>query len=206
MDVLDDGQAEYAVLYPARKFAGIPIMAYAVRADPQQRDAVHAAIPRVLARQFGDRLMRGILPVVDDYEHLRGEAFAHRRAAVWLLGTVCAVVAVITMVGIASLSGYWIEQRTRQIGIRRALGATRSQVLAHFLYENMLLTILGLGIGMPLAYLANQWLMASYELPRLPWYYLPAGAAALWGLGQLSVLGPALRAASVPPAVATRST
>jgi hypothetical protein len=38
----------------------------------------------------------------------------------------------------------------------------------------------------------------------MPWYYLPGGAVALWLLGQLAVLGPALRAAAVPPVVATR--
>jgi putative ABC transport system permease protein len=47
--------------------------------------------------------------------------------------------------------------------------------------------------------------MTQYELPRLPWVYLPIGALALWLLGQLAVLGPALRAAAVPPVVATRS-
>ena len=45
----------------------------------------------------------------------------------------------------------------------------------------------------------------QYELDRLPLYYLPVGAVALWLLGQLAVLGPARRAANVPPAIATRS-
>jgi putative ABC transport system permease protein len=39
----------------------------------------------------------------------------------------------------------------------------------------------------------------------LPLWYLPVGALVLWGLGQLAVLAPALRAAAVPPVVATRS-
>ena len=56
-----------------------------------------------------------------------------------------------------------------------------------------------------LAYGINQMLMGKYELARLPLYYLPVGAVLLWLLGQISVLGPAMRAASVPPAVATRS-
>jgi putative ABC transport system permease protein len=47
--------------------------------------------------------------------------------------------------------------------------------------------------------------MTHYELPRLPVVYLPGGAIALWLIGQLAVLGPALRAAAVPPVVATRS-
>jgi putative ABC transport system permease protein len=56
-----------------------------------------------------------------------------------------------------------------------------------------------------LALMLNLTLMKLYELPRLPWLYLPAAAIALWLLGQLAVLGPALRAAAVPPVVATRS-
>jgi putative ABC transport system permease protein len=51
----------------------------------------------------------------------------------------------------------------------------------------------------------NIWLMLSYELPRLPVYYLPVGVLALWLLGQLAVLAPALRAASVQPIAATRT-
>jgi putative ABC transport system permease protein len=47
--------------------------------------------------------------------------------------------------------------------------------------------------------------MKFFEVPRLPLWYLPVGVAALWLLGQLAVLAPALRAAAVPPVVATRS-
>jgi putative ABC transport system permease protein len=42
-------------------------------------------------------------------------------------------------------------------------------------------------------------------LPRLPGIYFPVGAVLLWLIGQVAVLGPALRAAAVPPVVATRS-
>ena len=58
---------------------------------------------------------------------------------------------------------------------------------------------------MIMAYAINQLLMGRYELPRLPAMYLPVGALVLWLLGQVSVFGPARRAAAVPPAVATRS-
>ena len=202
---LDDGQAEYSLLYPARSFEGLPILSYAVRVDPGSREEVARAIPALLKQQFGDQLMRNIEPVVIDYESQRREAFAPRRAAVWLLGTVCVVVTLITVIGIASLSGYWIEQRTRQIGIRRALGATRRQILGYFRWENLLLTGAGLVLGLPLALAVNQLLMHYYELPRLPLQWLPIGAATLLLTGQFAVSGPARRAAAVPPAVATRS-
>jgi putative ABC transport system permease protein len=98
-----------------------------------------------------------------------------------------------------------VQQRTRQIGIRRALGATRRQILRYFQTENFLLATVGIAIGMALAYGMNLYLMKHYETPRLPILYLPLGAAALWALGQIAVLGPAMRAATVPPAVATRT-
>jgi putative ABC transport system permease protein len=202
---LDDGHAEDALLYPSRNLDNRPIMSYAVRTDPTQRGAVKQAIPGVIQHEFGPRLMRDIPVVVKTYEDQRRDGFKQRRAAAWLLGSVCAVVTAITLIGIASLSGYWIEQRTRQIGIRRALGASRTQILLHFQVENLLLTSAGLILGLPLAYAVNQWLMLHYELPRLPLTYLPLGALLLWMLGQASVLGPARRAAAIAPAIATRS-
>ena len=93
----------------------------------------------------------------------------------------------------------------KQIGIRRAIGATRGDILRYFQTENFLIVTLGIVIGMLLAFVLNAVLMKFYELPHLPLVYLPVGAIALWLLGQLAVLGPALRAAAVPPVVATRS-
>ena len=115
------------------------------------------------------------------------------------------VLLAVTAFGIVGLTSFWVEQRRRQIGIRRAVGATRGQILAYFRLENFLLTTAGVLIGMALALGVNLFLMKHYEMRLMPWYYLPAGAVTLWVLGQLAVWGPALRAAAVPPMVATRS-
>jgi putative ABC transport system permease protein len=77
-------------------------------------------------------------------------------------------------------------------------------VRRYFQTENFLLTGIGIVFGMVGAYGINQVLMAHYELPRLPWGYLPVGALALWALGQVAVLGPAMRAAALPPVVVMR--
>jgi len=201
---LEDGKAEFSLLLPAR-IVSTPVLNYALRADPARLDEVKAAAVAALEREFGAMQMPGIAPRVDRYEDLRREAFRPRRAAIWLLGSVIAVVLAVTGIGIAGLSGYWVEQRLRGIGIRRALGATRGDVLRHFLAENFLVVGAGLVPGSIMAYAVNLWLMQHYALPRLPWPYLPLGALALWALGQFAVIGPARRAAAVPPAVATRS-
>ena len=123
-----------------------------------------------------------------------------------LLLIVSGLLLLVTALGIIGLASFWVQQRTKQIGIRRALGATRAQILRYFQTENFLLAGIGIVVGMLLAYLLNQWLMGRYELPRLPLLYLPVGAVLLWLLGQIAVFGPARKAASIPPAVATRST
>ena len=140
------------------------------------------------------------------YEQGRARYFANDRDMIGLLLIVSGLLLLVTALGIVGLASFWVQQRTKQIGIRRALGATRGQILRYFQTENFLLATIGIVIGMLLAYLLNQWLMGRYELPRLPLLYLPVGAGALWLLGQMAVFGPARRAAAIPPAVATRST
>jgi putative ABC transport system permease protein len=112
---------------------------------------------------------------------------------------------VITGLGIVGLASFWVQQRTRQIGIRRALGATKRDIVHYFQLENFILATIGIVLGMLLAYGINLWLMDKYGVPRLPSEFLPIGALLLWLLGQVAVLGPALRAAGIPPAIATRS-
>ena len=174
---------------------------YLVRTTPERRQEVLDAVVAALNANSSSR----IILKQQTFEEIRADFFAQDRTMVWLLVIVCIALLVVTALGIIGLASFWVQQRTRQIGVRRALGATRGQILRYFQVENFLLATIGIVLGMLLAYALNQYLMGRYELPRLPLYYLPAGAIVLWLLGQVAVLGPARRAASVPPAIATRS-
>jgi len=136
---------------------------------------------------------------------LRSTYFQTDRAMAGMLVGVIVALLGVTALGIVGLASFWVQQRRRQIGVRRALGATRGDILRYFQTENFLIVTGGIAVGTALAFALNLVLMQHYELPRLPLYYLPVSALVLWGLGQLAVLGPALRAAAVPPVVATRS-
>jgi putative ABC transport system permease protein len=123
-----------------------------------------------------------------------------------ILGTVIFCLLTITALGIVGMASFWVTQRRKQIGTRRALGATRGAILRYFLTENFLITTGGLVLGAVLSYGFSFWLMAHVsEAKLLPWGYLPVGFVVLWLLGQLAVLGTATRAARVSPAIATRS-
>ena len=87
----------------------------------------------------------------------------------------------------------------------RARGARPFNIRSYVPTENGLLGARGVGLGVLFTSGFNLWLMQQYQAPRLPWFYLPIGALAVFVLGQVAVLGPAGRAAKVPPAVATRT-
>ncbi|MCW0404598.1 putative ABC transporter permease YknZ [Xanthomonas sacchari] len=169
--------------------------------DPAQREAVLRQAKATLAQHGPRRMVNGGKTL----QQARADYYRDDQAMAWLLVGVCVLLLLVTALGIVGLTSFWVQQRTKQIGIRRALGATCTQILRHFQLENFLLASTGIVLGMLLAYAANLYLMSAYELPRLPLWYLPVGAVVLWLLGQLAVLPPARRAAAVPPAVATRS-
>ena len=193
-----DDNTDMSLLLPMRTdFTEGP---YLLRTDPQRRQEVLTAALAALERNDPNRLVREKLT----YEEQRDSYFKNDRAMVGLLITVCVALLVVTALGIVGLASFWVQQRSKQIGIRRALGATRGQILRYFQTENFLLATVGIVLGMLAAYAINLALMNTYELPRMPLVYLPVGAVLLWLLGQVAVFGPARRAAAVPPAVATR--
>ncbi|MBS0226632.1 MAG: ABC transporter permease [Proteobacteria bacterium] len=192
--------AQYSALLPFRMpFTMAP---YIIRTKPgvNRGEMLKAA---VAALQKNDA--HRIIGDQKTFGDLRDDYYAQQKAMIWLLSGVTLVLLMVTAFGIVGLASFWVQQRTKQIGVRRALGATKGDILRYFQTENFLIVTGGVILGMTLAFGINQLLMAKYELPRLPWPYLPIGAVVLWLLGQLAVLWPALRAASIPPATATRS-
>ncbi len=139
------------------------------------------------------------------FPEYRGRYFRGDLATGRMLTGILLILVVVTTLGMIGLTSFWVQQRRRQIGMRRALGATRRDILHYFQIENFLIVTGGVLLGAVCTYALSLLLMQHFELPRLPLYYLPISAAVLWVLGQFAVLGPALRAAAVPPVVATRS-
>jgi putative ABC transport system permease protein len=173
---------------------------YIVRSAPQDRDRIMHEAEQKLGTLNPAAVAKG-----QTFTEIRDKYFADMSSMAWMLVLVCVVMLAVTAFGIVGLTSFWVQQRRRQIGIRRAVGATRGHIMKYFQTENLLLSTAGVVIGMGLAYAINLYLMQHYEMARMPWSYLPAGAVALWLLGQFAVFGPARRAAAVPPVVATRS-
>jgi putative ABC transport system permease protein len=196
----DDATAHYSMVLPLFMGAGQD-QSYIIRTRPQDRQAVLKAAVAALEKADPQR----VVTMQRTYDEVRSKFFENDRAMAGVLVSVIVALLIVTALGITGLASFWVAQRRRMSGVRRALGATRRSILRYFQTENFVLATLGIALGMVLAYGINLFLMLHYELPRLPAIYFPIGAIALWLIGQLAVLGPALRAAAVPPVVATRS-
>ena len=174
---------------------------YIIRAKPGQLAAAMSAARDKLYEVSRRRVIIAMQTLPEArYESYRGD-----RALALLMRIICGILLAVTACGIVGLTSYWVSQRRRQIGICRALGATRAAVMHQFQIENLLIVSVGAAIGVALAMEVNIRLLQSVALARLPLIYPIVSVGVILLLGQLSVLWPALRAASVPPAEATRT-
>ena len=196
----DKAKAQYTMVVPIRMGANKD-QSYLIRTRPEDRASVMAAALAALKKVDPQR----VVTTKRSFDEVRRKFFQDDRAMAGMLVGVIAALLIVTALGIVGLASFWVAQRRRTIGVRRALGATRANILHYFQTENFLLATIGIALGMVLAYGISLFLMLHYELPRLPAVYFPVGAIVLWLIGQVAVLGPALRAAAVPPVVATRS-
>jgi len=194
-------RGEYSMLTPVR-LTGDSDTLFTVRAEAGQRDRVMKdAEQAIRTASPGDVIVR-----VRTQDEERDKRYRADRALSWMLITVSALLLLVTASGIVGIASLWVTQRRKQIGVRRALGARRIDILRYFLTENFMITSAGVAAGVLLALGLNHLLVSQLEMARLPPGYLLAGALVFWLLGLGAVYGPAWRAASISPATATRST
>ncbi len=199
----DSNWAYNSVIEPLRAdglYAG-----YVIRARPGREQAVIREAREALFQVNPMRLMPQPWGGVHSFAEIRARAYRPDRGMALLMGTICIILLSVTAAGIFGLASFWVVQRTRQIGVRRALGARRVDILRHFQIENLAITGVGVLGGSALAFGLNGWLMTHYEMAHLPAIHVAIGALLMLGLGQAAVWVPAQRASRVPPVVAVRS-
>jgi len=177
------------------------VASYAVRTEASQRARVMGEVEKALTGLRNDR----VLIHHRTMEEFRERRYRGERSGASMLSAVTIGLLLVTASGIVGVASLRVSQRRKQIGVRRALGARRIDIVRYFLVENLIVTTVGIAIGVPLSVGLNQALVSLVELPRLPMPYVIAGMPAMWLLGLFAALGPAWRAASVSPAIATRS-
>jgi putative ABC transport system permease protein len=160
----------------------------------QMRDAVYEVDPQQ--------------PVTDvqTLEQVRAESLASPRLTAALLGLFAALALIITATGISGVMALWVSQRTHEIGIRMALGATQGKVLRMVLGQGMTLVLAGLAAGAAGALALNHVLsgMLFGVAPTDPLTYV-AVALVLVTAAAMACFAPARRATAIDPMVALRT-
>lgn len=190
---------EYAVIVPARVTYGF--WRYVVRAQPGQLSRVLREAEETVRKASPAPVAVNTRTVPED----RYNRYRNERAMAWMLVAVSVLLLLVTVSGIVGMTMLRVSQRRKQIGVRRALGASWADIMRYFITENLMITSGGIVAGLLLAIGLNQFLMHQLQLPKLPLDYLAWGSLALWVLGVASVYGPASRAAGTSPAIATRT-
>ncbi|HEY1903711.1 MAG TPA: ABC transporter permease [Terracidiphilus sp.] len=132
--------------------------------------------------------------------------YAGPRFSLALFGTFAAAALLLALVGIYGVLSFITSQRTQEIGIRMALGANRTQVMWMVLRQALMLALLGVAAGLPLAFMAGRF--SKGELVQTSQHDPLALLAAICILPLLAVAGtylPARRAANINPVTALRA-
>lgn len=188
---------ENSVLAPFRPLGNSST--YVVRTKPGNLNEAMKAAQRKLEGINGSRIISA-----RSMGEVRAKAYRSNRGLTLILGAVAFILVAVTAFGMAGLTSYWVAERRRQIGIRRALGATRLAILRLFQKENLLIALSGMLAGTLLANALNIWLIGRFEMVRLDSAYVIGSGLAMLLLGQMAVFWPAMRASQVPPALAVR--
>ena len=147
----------------------------------------------------------GRLVTVRTLKEIKDETYSSVHAVTKMLGGVSVLLVVVTSLGIIGLTSFSVTQRTREIGTRRALGATRLAILRYFLVENWLITAMGLTLGILLTYGLNFALAHWSDVQTIGVPVVAGGMILIWCVGLLAALVPAIRGTSVSPVLATQT-
>ena len=132
---------------------------------------------------------------------VRQSVFGSISIAILVVPAIALVVGAIVIMNIMLVA---VTERTKEIGIRKAVGATNKDILFQFLFESGTLSVIGGMIGLLLAYLAGLLITALVFPTRIPWWSVLVSIGVSAGVGILAGLFPAWKAANLHPIDAMR--
>ena len=139
-------------------------------------------------------------------EELASESLAFRRAGTTLAAGFGLLALVLAAIGLFGVLSYSVSRRTREIGVRVALGATRGEVATLVMREGLIMTAIGTVIGLAAALALTQSLSSLlFEVEASDPVTYAAVAGVLLAVALLATVIPALRATGVDPLVALRA-
>jgi putative ABC transport system permease protein len=180
--------------------AAWPVMTVVVRTASSPRAFVEP-VKQALARFEPDRAASGIR-TMDEAIY---DSVGSRRFPMMLLAAFSLVALTLAAVGISGVVGFAVSQRTREIGIRMALGARKGDVIRLSLYRSLAAALIGVGVGLGASLALTRFLTGLlFEVKPMDPFVIGSVTLILAGVAFVASYLPARRAAKVDPMIALR--
>ncbi len=194
-----EDEARPQLYIPHEQFP-VPFLTFVVKTRTEPTSLANALRAQVLAVDQDQPITN--IKTMDEWV---GDALAQKRFNMFLFGVFALTALLLAAVGIYGVMAYSVNQRTHEIGIRRALGAQTGDVLRMVIRQGMLLALTGVGLGLMAAFaltrlLAN--LLYNVSASDLTTFFITS--LILTGVALVACLVPARRAMRVDPMIALR--
>ncbi|WP_448548453.1 ABC transporter permease [Thalassotalea fusca] len=174
---------------------------FIIRAEPNAVDRIVTEIEDVLLGLENRRVVQVAQTLVD----MKADSYQADRLMTGMLVVIISILVFITTLGISGMAVFNVNRRRKQIGTRRALGASKANILSYFMTESAIFSGIGIVIGVALAFVLNNFLMDYMSSSALSVSFIVGTIVGVVVISQIAVFIPARKAASISPAIATRS-
>lgn len=168
---------------------------YLVRTENGQRDAIMHFLLEKLRSIDSTRLVGD----EKSMEQIKGESYSSDYAMIKILSFVILLLIFVNALGIFGLTTFWVNQRRKQIGIRRALGSTKAGVMRYFMLENVVLVVFSAVLGTIISYVHSSYMARTHRMEILPVECVLITALFLLLVTILAAYSPVRRAAQISP-------
>ena len=157
---------------------------------------------RNVVRRVDSNLVVFDMRMMDDQLNFR---LANERMLSYLSGGFALLATILAIVGLHGVLAFIVARRTREIGIRIALGARRSGVIRLVMREMLVVILLGLAAGVTVAYMSGSYVETQlFGVNARDWVVFVTSVATLLGAAALASFVPAWRASRISPVRAIR--
>jgi putative ABC transport system permease protein len=168
---------------------------YLVRTESGQRDAIMHSLLEKLRSIDSTRLVGD----EKSMEKIKRESYAGDYAMIKILSFVIFMLIFVNALGIFGLTTFWVNQRRKQIGIRRALGSTKAEVMRYFMVENIVLVVFSAVVGTIIAYVNSSYMARTHSMEILPVTYVLITILFLLLVTILAAYSPIRKATQISP-------
>ena len=168
---------------------------YLVRTNSEQRDEIMHALVEKLRAIDSTRLIADEKSV----QQIKRKTYTSDYAMIKILSFVIFLLTFVNALGIFGLTTFWVTQRRKHIGIRRALGSTKAGVMRYFMLENASLVLFSAIIGSTIAYVNSSYMARTQGMELLRVEYLLITIVFLLVVTLLAAYSPIRKAAQISP-------